>query len=374
MTVDVIEVSSKKLLTSFIDFPHDLYKDDPNYVPELFIAQRDMLTPGKHPFHNHSQVQLYLAMRKGQVVGRVAAIFNKNHNEFVQAKDGFFGFFDAINDQDVANALLSTAEKWLKAKGAATLIGPVSFSTNEVIGVLSEGFDEPPVIMMPYNKRYYITLLENYKLTKHIGLIAYNILTYDHDDKAQRAVSVLTERLKSKGITIRKINMKDFKNEVDRIKVVYNEAWAENVGFVPMTDDEFKHMAKDMKMIINTDVVLVAEKDGQVIGFSLAVPNLNEVFIKIKRGRLFPTGLFKLLWNKNKVKSVRIIALGVLKEYRRMGIEGVFYGLIMNAAEKNGWDRGEGSWILEDNVPMNLGLQKMKGIPYKRYRIYRKMI
>ena len=205
----IIPVNSKKELAAFIDFPHDLYKDDPNYVPELFIAQRDLLT--KHPFHKHNKLQCFLAYDNGKITGRIAAILNNSHNEYNQVNDGFFGFFDCINDQETANLLFNEATEWLKNKGVTEkFIGPVNFSTNEPCGLLINGFDSPPVLMFTYNAPYYIELIENAGISKQIDLIAWNWKGQAYDDKSVKLLDALQERLKRSNIIIRKVNLKKF--------------------------------------------------------------------------------------------------------------------------------------------------------------------
>jgi GNAT superfamily N-acetyltransferase len=365
-------VNGKKELKAFIDFPHDLYSDDPRYVPELFIAQRDLLT--KHPFLGHSSLQLFLAYDNGAIVGRIAAIRNNNHNSFNGTQDGFFGFFDTVNDQDVADMLLDTAAAWLRAEGLRTMIGPVNPTTNETCGMLVEGFDTAPVAMMTYNRPYYAGLVERYGLHKKTDLLAYNIPADTLNDRSMRLMDSLRERLNSRGITIRKGNMKNFKQEVDGLRGVYNAAWDKNLGFVPMTNEEFNYMAKDLKLVLDPDFCLVAEHDGKPVAFALCIPDINQVQIKLKRGRLLPTGIFKFLFLRKKINAIRVIALGVLEPYRKMGIEAVFYGtIIRNGLEKN-MAKAEASWILEGNEMMNRAIEGINGEVYKRYRIYERTL
>lgn len=367
-------VTNKSLLKAFIDFPHDLYKDDKNYVPEIFIAQRDVLTPGKHPFHEHSSMQLYLAYEGNKLKGRIAAILNNNHNAFNKTKDGFFGFFDSVDDAETAKALFAEAEKWLKTKGLEKMIGPANPSTNETVGVLADGFDKPPVAMMTYNKPYYLKLYEENGFKKQVDLFAYDIKTDSVSDRALKLQEALLKRLAQKGITIRKVNLKDFKNEVKKIREIYNSAWDKNLGFVPATDNEFNYLAKDLKMILDADFCLVAEHGEKMIGWALAVPDVNQVQIKVKRGRLFPTGIFKLLLGLKKVDYVRIITLGVIEDYRKMGIEACFYAQIIKKAMEKKIKGGEASWILENNEMMNKAMQDINGKVYKTYRIYEKAL
>jgi hypothetical protein len=368
------QVKSSKELKAFVDFPHTLFEHDKNYVPELFIAQKDLLSPGKHPFHDHSKIQLFLAYEGDKVVGRIAAIHNANYNTFNKTNEGFFGFFDVVDNYTVAEQLLNEAFLWLKGEGFEKILGPVNFSTNETCGLLIEGYDSPPVMMMTYNKPYYADFLEKFGFTKNVDLLAYLIESHDFKDKAVRLMDLFEERLKNKHITIRKANLKEFNKEIIGIQDVYNTAWDKNLGFVPMTDAEFKYMAKDMKMILDPDFCLVAEHEGKAIGFALCIPDLNEVLIKVKRGRLLPFGIFKLLFGRKKIKRLRVIALGVKEGYRKLGIEACFYGRIILSGLEKGYTSAEASWILENNDMMNQAVKNINGKPYKTYRIYEKAV
>ncbi len=369
----IIPVKSKKELKAFIDFPHDLYAHDPNYVPELFIAQKDLLTT--HPFHKHSSLQCFLLYDEGKITGRIAAILNNSHNIMNNASDGFFGFFDCINDQSSALLLLQTAEKWLKDKGVKNnIMGPVNFSTNESCGLLIEGFDSPPVVMMPYNASYYPALLEGTGLRKKVDLIAWRFTGDNYDDRSVKLMDRLEERLKRNEITIRKINMKNFKQEADGLREIYNKAWDKNTGFVPLNDEEFDYQAKDLKLVLDPDFCFIAEQNGKLVGFGAAIPDMNQIQIKIRKGRLFPTGIFKLLFGKKKVKGIRILLLGVIDGYRKMGIEACLYGNIIKSYRAKGFEYAEAGWTLEHNDLVNNAIIAIKGDPYKKYRIYEKAI
>ncbi len=378
MSHRIVKVDNKSLLKSFIDFPHELYKTDPNYVPELFIAQRDILSPGKNPFFETGKMQLFLAYQGSDIVGRIAAIYNANYIKSIEKNDGFFGFFDCINNQEIANALLEEAYIWLRAQGiTGNMLGPANPTSNDSWGLLVDGFDRPPVVMMPYNFSYYQQLLENYGLTKQVDLFAY---LYDLDnyygEKVKRLSAVLEERLKKKQISIRQIDLKNnFKTEVERIRKVYNSAWDKNQGSVPLTEHEFDHVAKDLKMIVDPRFCFVAELNNEIIGICIAIPNINEILINIKKGRLFPTGLIKLLTQKKNVSSFRIMILGVLEEYRKLGIEACFYANLMHNADSNPKFKSvEASWILEQNTMMNRAIIDTGGQRYKTYRVFEKAI
>jgi len=372
--ISITPVDDKKQRAKFIDFPHDLYENDPNYVPEIFLGQDDLLNSAKHPFYKHSSVQPFLAYRDGKIVGRIAAIWNVHHNEFNQVSEGQFGFFDCIDDQDVANALFDAAIDWVKAKGGNTIVGPINQSTNESCGLLVEGFDMPPMAMMIYNRPYYMDLINNFGFTKKVDLLAYRIETKQANQRSVQLLERLEDRLNRSGIVLRQINLKDFKNEVKKIKKVYNKAWDKNLGFVPMTDEEFAWVAKDLKMIVDPRFCIIAEKDNEIVGFSVAIPNINEILIKIKRGRLLPTGIFKILFGKKKIKWLRVMMLGVLEDYRKLGIEACLYGRIIKNAKLYGIEGAECSWMLEDNYMMNHAIEQINAALYKRYRLFEKAI
>lgn len=372
--INIIPVTTKKQRAEFIDFPHDLYMGDPNYVPELFVAQDDLLNPNKHPFYLHSSAQLFLAYKDNKIVGRIAAIWNPHHNEFNKVNEGQFGFFDCINDQEVANKLFDTAKAWVKEKGGDKIVGPINLSTNETCGLLIEGFDRPPVAMMTYNYPYYMDLIDNYGFTKQVDLRAYEILTENANTRSVLLLDKLEERLKRSGIILRLIDLKNFKSEAEKIKKVYNKAWDKNLGFVPMTDEEFAYIAKDLKMIVDQNYCIIAEKVNEIVGFAVGIPNINEIQIKIKRGRLLPTGIFKLLFGRKKIKTLRVMMLGVLEEYRKLGIEACLYGRIIKNAKQHGIKGAECSWMLDHNYMMNHAIEQINGNLYKRYRIYEKLI
>ena len=369
-----LDKTNKKHLTQFIDFPHDLYANDPNYVPMIFMEQEALLNPKKSPFFKHSTAEYFLAKKDGKIAGRIAAIRNNNHIAFTGKKEGFFGFFDVINDFEVAKKLLDTAVEWLNTEGLTNVIGPTNFSTNETVGVLIENFNEPAFIMNTYNSPYYDKLLLEYGFKKFTDLLCYDLPTRDMPQEVVDFGEKLEKRLNERGITIRKINMKKYKEELDNFLPIYNNSWAENTGFVPMTDAEIKQIATDLKPIIDPDFIYFAEKDGKPIGAAITIPNVNEIQINIKKGRLFPTGALKILFGLKKIKSVRIFALGTLKEYRRLGIDVCFYVKNIVTAREKGILRGEASWILENNVAMNKALEHINGKVYRKYRLYEKAI
>jgi GNAT superfamily N-acetyltransferase len=374
MNIEIIEVNGKQQKKRFIDFPHDLYEGDPNYVPEIFIGQQELLDEKKNPFFQHSKAQLFLALKGGKVVGRIAAIRNNEYNRFAHANVGYFGFFDVIEDYQVAQKLLDTACAWVKKEGLDAVLGPTNFSTNDTAALLVEGFDKPPVIMMTYNKPYYQQFLERYGFEKKMDMLAYYTNQEMVNMKSVRLAQMIEERLAKKGITFRPANLKRFKQEIKIVSEVYKAAWDHNWGFVPPTDAEFERLADEMKLIIDPEFALLAEHEGRLVAFALAVPDINIITRTIKRGRLLPTGIFKLLFQKKKIKRLRIILLGVREEYRKMGIEGVFYARIISRGIEKGYNEAEASWILDNNDMMKKGVEGVNMLPYKRYRIYEKTV
>lgn len=372
--IEVVPVTGKKMLGAFIDFPIGLYQSDALYVPELFIAQRDLLTPGKHPFHEHSVIQPMIAMEDGIIKGRIAAILNRRHNAFNESPDGFFGFFECENIPAVAIALFEAAETWLKARNVTNIIGPVNPSTNEPCGLLIEGFEYPPVAMTVYNKPYYAQLMALYGLHKKVDLFAYQILTASMNKRSVQLEQALLQRLKKKGITIRPVNPAKLKEEAAKVKAVYNAAWDKNLGFVPMTDNEFQYLAKDLSLVLDKNLCLIAEHEGKFVGFALAIPDINQPLKRLRKGRLMPFGWFKLWRGLKKINGVRILALGVNEEYRKLGIEACFYAGLIRRAEERGIKTAEASWILEHNELMNKGITSIGGKLYRRFRIYERAI
>jgi GNAT superfamily N-acetyltransferase len=366
----VIAVDNKSSRNEFVELPYSLYRGDAHFVPQLRIAVKELLDKAKHPFYKDAEMELFLARRDSRVVGRIAAIVNHAHDRYHGEKAGFFGFFESIDDQEAATALLTQARNWVRDKGAEFLRGPVNPSTNYECGLLVEGFDSDPMVMMTYNPPYYRKLMEQAGLRKAKDLYAY--LSNSHRIEMKKIDRVAHKVLTATGVTVRPINMKDFAAEVGRVWEVYGAAtgaWAKNWGFVPMSREEFAAMGKEMKMIVKPDLVLIGEKNGKVVGFALALPDVNQA-LKPAKGSLFPTGLLKILYHQRLIKSVRVLALGVVEEYRASGLAAGFYATLVQSARKLGYGDCEMSWVLEDNVLMNRSLEVMGAKRYKTYRLY----
>ncbi len=370
--VTVGPVRSSLDLRQFIDLPYRLYANDPLWAAPLRRDVHTLLSPRKNPFFEHAEAEYFLARRDGRVVGRVAAIANRLHNEFHGDQVGFFGFFETEPDQRIAAALLDTAAGWLRSRGFDTMRGPASFSTNDECGLLVDGFDTPPVIMMPHNPRGYVALLEGAGFHKAKDLLVYQGGSMEREvpmpERLTRAVELIRKRM---GLTLRKLNLKDFAGEVDRIKGLYNRSWERNWGFIPLTDHEIDHLATQFKPVVVPDYAPFLEKDGEPIGFALALPDLNVSFRRNRQGRFLP-GLARLLFDlkTGRINRMRILLLGILPEYRGKGLDALLYHWIWENGNRKGIHWGEAGWILEDNPAMNSALLKIGFTVYKTYRLY----
>ncbi|MCJ7757212.1 MAG: hypothetical protein MUP24_03620 [Gillisia sp.] len=373
MTVGVIKVNSQKQINAFIRFPQELYKDHKNYVSEFNWSVKDMITDG-NPFLKHSQSALFLAFKANKIVGRIAAIYNTAHLKTYKDETGFFGFFDSINDVDVAKALFQAAGDWLKTKGITQIVGPTNLTTNDSCGVLINGFEYPPMVSMPYNFDYYHELCVQCGYKKKMDLFSYNI---DGIAILEKYGNVLTRSLratKNNGIVIRPVSSNNFKDDMKKLRVVYNTCNENNWGFVPLNENEFLRMAKELKMIAPLDLAILVEKNNEIIGFVVAVPDINQALKHVHNGKIFPLGLLKFLWYKRKIKKARVMLLGVLKEYGGQGIDLILYQKITEALAKHKIYEGEASFVLESNKIMNSVLEKIGGKRIKEYRIYNKSL
>lgn len=369
-SIEIFSVSSKSDLKKFLKFPWLIYKDNPHWVPPLLYDIKKVLNKKKNPFFNHADIELFLAVKDGSVVGRIAAVKNDLHNKEHNDKVGFFGFFECINDQKVADKLFDTAAQWISEKGLNAMRGPANPSVNDVYGLLIDGFDDQPRILMPYNPKYYMDLMDNYGFQKAKDLYAWKISKekMETNDKIKRVADIA---LKRSNATIRPLNMKNFNNELEKVKFVYNKAWEPNWGFVPLTDEEIDALAADLKPLVDPNLVLFLEIENKTVGFALTMPDYNFIF-KEMNGRLLPFNFIKLFTKRKLIPWARILILGVIPEFQKRGLDAALYYEIMVRAEKRNIVRGEASWILEDNDMMNRGAETMRGDLYKKYRIYEK--
>jgi GNAT superfamily N-acetyltransferase len=372
--VGVSAVRTQAERTAFIRFPYSIYRGDPNWVPPLEMERRDFLDPRKHPFFDFGEVELFLARRPGgELVGRIAAVKDPRFNEFQGTRWGFFGLFECVDDPAVARALFEAAAGWLRARGFETMVGPVSYSTNYECALLVDGFDAPPAVMMPYNPRYYPGLLEAVGFTKAKDLWAYELSSsHPVPEKVVRIAEKLRER---EGVTVRPLRMKELDAEVARIKAIYNSALEKNWGFVPMTEREFDHLAREFKQIVEPELVLVAEVKGEAVGFAMTLPDANQA-LKAAGGRLtrfgLPIGLVKLALAARRIDWLRMLVLGLKPGYRRRGIDAILYLDTIRNAQRLGYRGGEISWELEDNHLINRAIESMGGQRSKTYRLYQR--
>jgi GNAT superfamily N-acetyltransferase len=369
--VRVVPIRGRRDLQRFLKFPWRIYGGNPLWVPPLLFDQKKLLNPHKHPFHQHAEVQYFLAWRGEEVVGRIAAIVNHQYVQFHEEAIGFFGFFESIEDKHIAAELFAAAEQWVSERGMRRIRGPMNFSTNEECGLLVDGFQYPPTVMMPYNLPYTTQLVEAVGYTKAKDLLAYLLDDATPPERLVRGVARLQRRHQ---VTIRPINLRCFRQEVALMLEVYNSAWERNWGFVPMTKAEVDGLARQLRWVGNPNLCLIADINGEAVGFALALPDYNQA-LRYLNGRLFPFGLFKLLWYQRKINAARLLTLGLKPGFRHLGIDAMLYLRLWQEAPKNGCTAWiECSWILEDNWAMRRVLERMGARLYKTYRIYEKAL
>jgi hypothetical protein len=373
MSTPLIEkVENRRGLREFIRFPWDVYKGDPNWVPPLIMDLKEKLNRKKNPFFAHAEMDLFLARRDGRVTGRIAATVDNNHNAFHNEKAVFFGLYESLNDPETAAALIDSVASWGKARGMDTLRGPMNLSMNDECAFLLEGFDSPPAVMMPYNPRYYLDLMERCGLVKAKDLYAF-FGPKDHQPVPK--VREIVDKLRSENrFRIRPLTKKTLREDTEKIMHIYNNAWEKNWGFVPWTPEEIEHMVAKLKQVADLRIVLLAEDaGGRPVGFALGLPNLNEV-IKKMNGRLTPLGIIKYLYYRKKIKGTRTLVFGVVKEYQHTGVSYLLYDEYEKRTFGSGYQWGETSWQLEDNDLVNRFCLSVGTRLYKKYRIYEKRI
>jgi GNAT superfamily N-acetyltransferase len=370
--VHVEAVRAPRQLDEFLRLPWRIYRDDPNWVPPLLDQQRTLLDRSRHPFHQHAEVEYFLARRSGEVVGRIAATVNHQHNQFHRETTGFFGFFESVDDREVARALLAASAGWLQARGMTVLRGPASFSSNEEWALLVEGFDGPPFVMMTYNPPYYQHLLEGCGLVKAKDLLAYwtdkETSSLEQRAKFTRVVETISRRV---NLTVRPADLQRFDAELKLLKEIYNQAWERSWGFVPLTDAEIDFAARELRPVIDPHLCWFAFVGDRPVGAAIGVPDLN-VALKHANGRLWPVGLLKILWHTRvrKIRRFRFMILGVVHGYQKRGIDMALIAAVVRAALERGYTEAEFSWVLEDNHVLNNMFLSWGLKPYRRYRVY----
>ncbi len=370
-----VEPGSKRV-RDFIAVAHRIYKGDPNWIAPLDFEFTDRLNPKKNPFFEHAEVALFLAERDGDVVGRVSASIDHEHQKRYGDAAGFFGFIDTVEDPAVCTALLDAASAWLRERGMKTIRGPLSLCINEESGLLVEGFDTPPYMMMPHHRPYQGRLVEAAGFVKLKDLFAWN---YNIGEVSTRARKAHAEMMKEPNLRIRPVEWKHMERDVNLIVDIFNDAWQHNWGFVPATQSEIRKMAQDFRMILEPQIALIAEIDGEAAGVSIGLPNLNEVARDLD-GKVFPLGFAKILWRLKvaKPKTGRLMILGVRSKFRNQRkwapLSIALYVEMNMRAAKLGMKQSELSWTLEDNGAVNAGIKMMGGKLSKRYRIYEKTL
>ncbi len=366
--VSITKVTRKEELKQFVEFPYRLYKNDKYWVPPLKRDVYHLLDESQNPFWDHSEKELFLAIRDGRVVGRIAAIVDHNFIKVWKENTGYFGFFECENDVEAAKKLYGAVHEFQRSKSMDKYIGPMNPSTNEECGFLLVGYDSSPFIMMTYTPEYYHSLALASGLEKAKDLYAYYVDTKDAPvEYLERITQIVKKRVK--GLVVRCVDMKHFDEEVMKIRDVYNDAWSRNWGAVAMTDDEFRQIAKNLKSLVVPELVLLAEIDGVPAAASLSVPNYNEVLKKLG-GRLGPIEMLKFLYYKGRISEARLVIMGVRKQFQKMGLESFLYLESFKEGKRRGYKGGELSWTLEDNYEVNHGIMKMGGKLYKQWRMY----
>jgi GNAT superfamily N-acetyltransferase len=367
--VEIRPVHSKADVGRFIRVPFRLYRDEPNWVPPLLFERRKFLDRSKNPFFEHARAEYFLALRDGRPVGRITAQVDDRFQEFQDNKWGWFGFFECEEDGEAAAALLAAAEAWLRAEGCDRMVGPADFSTNDECGVLIEGHDRTPLILSPWTHRYYPALLEGADMAKAMDLLMWELQITDRDE-VNPVIWRLADEVEARhGIKIRTMRKRDMEAEVRRFMEIYNAAWERNWGFVPLTDSEVRHYAKQLKPIADERWTFMAEKDGEPVGAALTLPDYNQVLIHLG-GRLLPFGWLKALYWRRKIDRVRVFALGVKSDYQHTGVAAKLYAEHFAAAPRTGMLYGEMGWILETNRNMNRAMEAMNGRVVRRFRLY----
>ena len=369
--VEVAPVLDARDKDRFVRFPEQVYRGDLHWVPPLLMERHDFLDPRRNPFFAHAEVALFLARRHDEVVGRIAAVEDRNFNAFHGSRTAYFGLYESVNDAGVAAALFGAARGWARARRLDTLLGPMNLSTNYEVGLLVEGFDSDPYFMMPYNPRYYGRLFEECGLEKAKDLFAWERSAAS--PPPERFARIADRIRHAEGISVRSVDLSRFEAEVARIKDVYNAAWEKNWGFVPMSDAEFDHLAKDLRRLVVPELTMIAEDGGEPVAFSLTLPDVNQALKKVG-GRLtwfgLPLGLARLLWHERKVDRVRLMALGVKAGWRRRGIDAVLIVETIRRTRALGYLGGEISWTLEDNELINRAIESVGCSRSKVYRVY----
>jgi GNAT superfamily N-acetyltransferase len=375
--VSIRPVRSRRDLKRFVRVPFRLHREHPQWVPPLIFERMQFLNRAKNPYFEHAEAEYFIAERDGEPVGRITAQVDERWDEFQGGDDAMFGFFETIDDPEVAKALLDAAAEWARAKGRSRILGPMDFTTNDEIGILIEGYEIEPFILENWHPPYYRKLLDAAGFGKVMDLLMWELRlgSLKEGERFDPSIHAAAKKaLEDEGIVIRNMRKRDMANEVRRFSEVYNEAWGDNWGFVPLTDAEVEFHAKVLKQVLDEDWAYLAERDGDPVGAALTLPDINQVMAKLN-GRLLPFGWLRFLLGRRKIDRLRVFALGVKHDYRHSGVAAGLYLKHLETAQEPGaitW--GEMGWILETNEPMNRAMEGMGGKVVKRYRVYEKAI
>jgi GNAT superfamily N-acetyltransferase len=368
--VSVEPVHTKSARREFVEFPYRLYAGHPFWVPQLRRDEYHRLDRAHNPFLEHADLMLWVARRDGAVVGRIAAIHDRLHNETHHEHVAWFGLFEAM-DHETTEALLQVVETWAAQHGSTAVRGPVNLSLNESAGLLVNAFDSPPSILMPYNPAEYADYIERAGYAKVKDLLAWELDL--HPPPTERITRIAMRVQHRHGISIRTARMDAFDRDLALFQAIYKEAWADNWGFVPPTDAEIRQLAVDLKPIIDPELVLFAEMQGRTVACVIALPNVNQLLKKMN-GRLLPFGIIHFLRRRTIMNELRLLLLGVIPEARRIGLYPLLVYDLQQRAKRRGYVRGEMSWTLEDNEAINAGIIASGGHQHKTYRVYEKSL
>jgi hypothetical protein len=375
MALEVVPVSSKRDREDFLRLPWSLYENDPAWIPNLLMLQREQIDPKKNPFFEYGEAQLFLARRDGRPAGRISAQVNHEHNRFHKDRTGFFGFFECEEDEVTARVLFTAAEAWLRERDLDKALGPLNFSLNEEAGMLVEGFEQPPMVATTHALPYYGRIVEASGYAKEVDLLAYR---WDIADPPARMMEAVDKTRQAVGLSVRKASLRHFGRDVSILLDIYNDAWQDNWGYVPVTPREAKKLASDLRLIVDTNVAIIAEVDGEPAGMIVGLPNLYEA-IRDFHGFVNPWNVMKLLWRLKLrgVETGRVFLFGVKQKFqRRRDLAGLPFLLLYElyaGSQKGRYRWTEESWILDTNKRMNAIMPYWGAFVYKRYRLYSKL-
>ncbi len=369
--VTIRAVDGRRDVGAFIELPYRLRREDPQWVPPLRFERRRFLDRHRNPWFEHAEAELMVAERGGETVGRISAHLDHRWDEFQGGSDGMFGFFDSIDDPEVVGSLIGAAADWLRERGRARMLGPMDFTMNDECGILIEGFDQPSMILEPWHPPHYSRLLELAGLRKRIDLLMWTLWLGElkAGNSFHPLIHAAAEKSREEGVVVRNMRKRDLEREVARFMDVYNEAWGDNWGFVPITPAEVAFQAKALRPVLDEDWAMIAEREGEVVGAALTLPDVEQALAKMN-GRLLPFGWWHILRRRSYIDRLRVFALGVKHDYQHLGVAAALYERHMEVAKGPGPQGGHMGWILETNDAMNRAMEGMGGRVVQRYRIY----